>query len=53
MSKFVLEKGGGGLFYMEGLIPDPCQVGNGGVGSFKKMFSSNENNVNLKFLVVT
>ena len=36
LDKFV---GGGGLFYMGGLMSDPCQVGSRGGGEFhKKIF---------------
>ena len=46
LDKFV---GGGRLFYMGGLMSDPCQVGSRGGGSFiKNFFSSNQNNLNLK-----
>ena len=37
---------GRGVFYMERLMPDPCQVRNGEGEFLKNDFSSNQNNVN-------
>ena len=54
MSKLVLGKGGGGVVLHGGTNSRSMPNGEWGSGEFQKnVFSSNENNVNLKFLVVT